>query len=308
MKKINKRSQLVVMGLVVLALVAATWAYFSFESVIDNDLQTKEYGTETIEKFTPDQAIEPGTTVDKEVGVKNTGDYGVVVRIRLDETWTRDDDEFVNISSEKDEAFNDAIDSAVKDASGQVTSKQKDETDGDTTGDESVMYKNLTGLEAGNNWTKGEDGYYYYTKVLGAGEKTPLLFDKLTLAGDTDLGEYEEILKYSTATIADIELLETAYDVALAEYKADPDDVAKKTAFEAAKTELEKEYAWSDSKPTDKEVTYQKTETQVKDGVAGYAGADYKLTIVTQVCQATAEAVDATWVDVDETIRDGWEF
>ena len=304
--KINKHSKLAIMGLVILALVAATWAYFSSESTIDNDLQTKEYGTETIEKFTPDQEIEPGTTVNKEVGVKNTGDYGVVVRIRLDEAWSRNNVDFVNISSEKDDAFNNAIASAVKDAGGQVTSTQTLKTDGDTTGDETVMYKNLIGLDTTDGWAEGDDGYYYYTKVLGAGEKTPLLFDKLTLAGDTDLGEYEEILKYSTTAIADIEPLEVAYDLALADYKADPDDTTKKADFEAAKTALEDEYAWTTTKPTDEEITYQKNETQVKAGAAGYAGADYKLTIVTQVCQATAEAVDATWAGMDAGVLSGW--
>ena len=304
--KINKRSRLAIMGLVVLALVAATWAYFSSESSINNDLKTKEYGVETIEKFTPDQEIEPGTTIDKEVGVKNTGDYGVVVRIRLDESWSRNNVDFIKISSEKDDAFNNAIASAVKDAGGQVTSTQTSKTDGDTTDDETVMYKNLIGLDATDGWAEGDDGYYYYTKVLGAGEKTPLLFDKLTLAGDTDLGEYEEILKYSTAAITDIEPLEAAYDVALTDHKAEPDDTAKKATLDAAKTALEDEYAWTTTKPTDEEITYQKSEVQVKAGAAGYAGADYKLTIVTQVCQATAEAVDATWTDMDASVLSGW--
>lgn len=38
----------------------------------------------------------------------------------------------------------------------------------------------------GNDWIKGGDGYYYYTKAVAAGANTGALIDSITLAADGD--------------------------------------------------------------------------------------------------------------------------
>ena len=38
------------------------------------------------------------------------------------------------------------------------------------------------------DWVLGEDGYYYYTKVLMPGKTAPNLFEQVTLAGTSVLG------------------------------------------------------------------------------------------------------------------------
>ena len=40
----------------------------------------------------------------------------------------------------------------------------------------------------GDNWVKGEDGYFYYSKILNPTEKTDALFDQVVLSADTTNG------------------------------------------------------------------------------------------------------------------------
>ena len=314
MKRISKRTKAAISAMMALVLIAATWAYFTSTSEIDNKLKTDVYGIETIEKFTPEQTIVPGATVEKNVGVKNTGDYGVVVRIRLDEKWERGGTPFIAISSvADDDTFNGAIDSAEKDdITGKVTSEQTSYIDGLVTDDESVMYKNLIGLVGGaaSPWVKGNDGYYYYRSVLNAKNTTSLLIDEIIFAGDADLGlQGTPVEKYSTADPDVIAPLQLAFDSALADYEADPDDAALKTALEDAEGDLELAYAWDTTPPADaRDITFQKVVSAIDDTAGGYSGAEYTLTIITQVCQATAEAVDAEWADMDEDVKDAWEL
>ena len=308
MKNISKRTKAAISAMMALVLIAASWAYFTSESEIDNKLKTDVYGVETIEKFTPDQTILPGTTVEKNVGVKNTGDYGVVVRIRLDEKWERGGELIAISSVATDGSFNGAIDSADKDAgTGKVTSTQDDYDDGLVADDESVMYKNLTGITDGT-WTKGDDGYYYYSTVLNAKNTTSLLFDEITLASDADLGlQGPAVEKYSITLPSVIDPLQLAFDSALTAYEADPDDATLKADLDAAESDLENAYAWTTTRPVDaRTITYQKVVSSIDATAGGYSGADYTLTIITQVCQATAEAVEETWAGMDAAVLAAW--
>ena len=309
MKKRNKKVKVAVAGMLVLAAVASTWAFFNSESRITNELYTKEYGADTIEKFKPQQELEPGTKVEKEVGVKNTGDYDLVVRIRMMEEWTRSDIAFVTLDSvNTDKTFNDAIISALKnDSTGEVTSVQTDVMDGLVAGDETVMYKSLPGLKNGA-WTQGKDGWFYYATTLKAGASTELLMDFLTLAGDTDMGKYNVVQKYSETAGAVIEPFEDAYNIAQSAYLEDLGNVAKKEAMAAAGTALETAYAWKTDKPADDKITFQKMESTIDKNASGYAAADYTLTIVTQICQATKEAVEAVWPDMEATVKTAWNL
>jgi len=308
MKNINKRTKIAISVLLSLTLLAATWAYFNQELNIDNQFNTANHGVETIEKFTPEQELLPGETIDKKVGVENTGDYGLVVRIRFDEKWERGGTELIAISSEDNGDFNDKINSAVVDGTGKVTSTQDDETDGLVADDESVIYKKLPGLEDGT-WVKGDDGYYYYTTILTKKAKTSSLLESITFAADADLGVYSDatVAKYSVADPDDIAPLEVAYETALANYEADPEDAALETALDAAKAALDSAYGWSESKPADTStITFQKVVSSVDPSKAGYSSANYTLTVITQVCQATEEAVDETWADMDAAVKAAW--
>jgi alternate signal-mediated exported protein, CPF_0494 family len=301
----NRKMKLILAGLAIIALVGLTWAFFNTQSEIDNNLHTKEYGAETIEKFKPDQELEPGTEITKEVGVKNTGDYDLVVRIRLEEVWARNDVSFISLNSIADNgSFNETIVSAILDTdTGLATATQVDAEDGLVDGDESVMYKNLPGIESGK-WVKGADGWFYYATTLKARDTTELLLASLKLAGNTDMGKYTNVQKYSQTEVVVIEALEAAYDEAREAYL---EDASNKGAMDLASAALEDAYNWQTERPEDTDsITYQKMETKLADGAKGYAAADYTLTMVTQVCQATKEAVDTTWPAMDEGVKAIW--
>jgi len=304
----NKRGKSALVGVAALVIITSTWAFFNSESRIENKLHTKEYGAETIEKFKPDQELEPGTAITKEVGVKNTGDYDLVVRVKLEEEWTRGDDSFIAFASvDNDGTFNKEIISATKTDDEKVTAIQGDDNDGLVEDDQTVMYKNLLGVESGK-WTQGADGWFYYAATLKAGDTTELLLDTLKLAGNTDMGKYEVVQKYSKTAISEIESLEAAYNTAKADYLVDQDDADKKAAMDTARTELEDAYEWTKEKPESKDITYQKMESILNANAKGYASAEYTLTIVTQVCQATAEAVSTIWPAIDENVVAAWEL
>ena len=84
----KKRITTFLCGIVALTLVVGTWAYYSSTTKVDNQLKTQKYGDELIEKFTPKENWSPGDEVTKEIGVKNTGNYDLFVRVKMSETWT----------------------------------------------------------------------------------------------------------------------------------------------------------------------------------------------------------------------------
>lgn len=95
--------------------------------------------------YVPDAKIDIEETFDgrekTDVGVTNTGEAEVYVRVMLVETWRNSDDQ------------------VVAEPEGAV-----------------VNYE----MGNSNDWVKGSDGYYYYTKPLDVGDTTPNLIDKAT--------------------------------------------------------------------------------------------------------------------------------
>lgn len=279
-KLANKRVRAFLAGIIALAIFVGTWAYYTSTTTINNDLKTKGYGNRTVEEFTPDEDWQPGETVTKTAAVTNTGDYALVVRVKFDETWSRNGSAFQSV------AYNEAIDTVQYQASPQTWRANQangaaGETDGLTNGDETVVYKLLNSTE----WTKGIDGYFYYNKPLEAGNTTENLLNTITLADNTDIGVYTTTNNYySTTPKATIEQLKAAVAAAA-------DDAAKKQA----EANLEAGYAWNTTKPADvSTITYMKSDNK-QDGAGGYGNADYTLTITTETCQATQVAVDSTW-------------
>ena len=315
MKKKNGKIKAALIGTLVLGALVSTWAFFSAESRIENELYTKQYGADTIEKFKPKQKLEPGVKIEKEVGVKNTGDYDLVVRIKFEEEWVRDNAAFITFDSvDADGNFNNAIISAQRDEeTGKVTATQIDEEDGSVTDDDSVMYKHLSGL-TGEKWKKGNDGWFYYTEVLKPGASTELLLESLILAGNTDMGKYNTVEKYSQTQISIIEELEVVYNKAKKEYldaqnTAEIEELAAlKLTMDEAGQALEGAYDWKTDKPKDDQITFKKAESSIVKAASGYAGAEYTLTIVTQVCQATKDAVEENWNVKDTAILGAWKL
>lgn len=244
MKKSKKVKAVV--GLLALAMVVGTLAYFSKTMSIDNPFSTKKYGGETVEKFTPENNWEPGGQVTKEVQAKNTGDYDLWVRVKFDEKWERDGKliEGTSLSStDKTKFFPASADNAV--AGG------------------SSVYKHLAGVEGGT-WKDGGDGYFYYKTTLGKDQSTTQLMDYVTLCKDANMGEYTVSgMKYAL-----VDKSKKAEDLTDADYTLTqaPNDIPAGM------------------------VLYQKKVVELNKAKAGLAGANYTLTITTELVQANADA------------------
>lgn len=233
-------------GLLALALVAGTLAYFMKTMSVDNPFSTKKYGGETVEKFTPENEWEPGGQVTKEVQAKNTGDYDLYVRVKFDEKWERDGQVITGTelsSADKAKFFPADADSSI--AGG------------------SSVYKHLAGVEDGS-WTDGNDGYFYYKTKLGKNQMTSQLMDYVTLCKDANMGTYAvSEMKYAL-----VDANKTAEDLTDADYTltSAPDVIP------------------------DGKVLYQKKVVSLDSANAGLAGANYTLTITTELLQANADA------------------
>lgn len=152
----NKKKLAGIVGLLAVTLIGGTMAYYSSSLSVDNILKTKAYGNELVEKFTPEDDWQPGAVVNKDVAVKNTGDYPLLARVTWSETWEKADDttETVTLKEEKAGSKN-----------SQVIKK----------------------IVEGTNWVYSEqDGYYYYNGTIDGGDSVKFL-DSITLKDDVDM-------------------------------------------------------------------------------------------------------------------------
>lgn len=250
-------------GLLALAVVGCTWAYFTSTSHIDNRLSTKAYGNTITEKFTPRDDWQPGQEVEKVFAVKNTGDSTLVVRVKMDESWAKGGTPpFKTLSST-------ATDSAEQKKIFNV--HQGDKTDGLVAADATVVDKELDTTK----WVF-HDGYWYYKSLLTAGNETPALLNSITLDKDADMGKYTVTSYYHEGTAA------PTFE------PGDADDDHTATGGWA-------EFTGAVPKPADGKTIFIRTVSKLDSAAAGYAGADYTLTITAETCQATQDAVKTEW-------------
>ena len=127
----------------------------------------------------------------------------------------------------------------------------------------SSVYKHLAGVE-GDTWKDGGDGYFYYKTTLGKDQSTTQLMDYVTLCKDANMGEYT----VSTMKYALVDESKKAEDLTDADYD-----------LTDAPAEI----------PAGK-VLYQKKVVELNKANAGLAGANYTLTITTELVQANADA------------------
>lgn len=278
----TKKLSAMLAGVLAVGAVMGSFAYYSSEHEVDNTMSTNAYGDTLTEVFTPDSDWEPGEEADKIVGVTNTGDYDIVVRIKMSETWTFSDEEtltIASISEDFDDATATVADQLVTNDgltnNGKLYSSYAD--------DGSVVYKELDD----SNWTYNEDdGYWYYNSVLTSGSSTEALLSSITLSENTDMGVYTETIYYAIATTKTLTADE--YDI---EYTDNND------------TYTDGKFAWTTDEPTaelkDGEYLHIQSISTLTVGEEGYAGADYVLTITSETCQATDDAILATFAAED---------
>ena len=220
-------------GALAVTLVAATFAYYTSNASVDNLFHTSDYGWRTVEEFTPEQTVEPGSKITKDVTVENTGGSDLVVRVKMEEKWVYDgeDDPFITLASSND-AFHSVVFDGEADPNTYTATQAgvSGATDGQTAGDESVMYKLLSDSP---NWKLGTDGYWYYTKLLGQGETTDSLLEAVIMATNADMGLYQNTdVLYSVASVDTINSLKEAVEAAFDLQNLELRDVVERMAEE----------------------------------------------------------------------------
>ena len=257
-------------GIAAVFAVGGSLGYFNQDLEAVNVLKSGDFDTEIVEEFRPEDGKDwkPGTTVNKDFAVKNSGDVPMVVRVSFQETWEKDDGAYVTIdTTEKEEGHGEA-DNKFESV------WQEEPTDGLTDKDDSVVEKTLN---LGKEWVYS-DGYYYYTKTLPAGATTEYLLDDVTLSKDADLGKITVVKKYSTNP-----------DKTVPE-----EDWIPFPADEAGNPISESELS-RQLKEDGKTLYHMRSDIVTDENFRGYSDAAYNLTIKAHTVQATEDAVKAVF-------------
>lgn len=272
-------------GIAAVFAVGGSLAYFNQDLEAVNVLKSGEFDTEIVEEFRPEDGKDwkPGTTVNKDFAVKNSGNVPMVVRVSFQETWEKDDGAYVTIdTTEKEEGHGEA-DNKFESV------WQENATDGLTDKDDSVVEKTLN---LGKEWVYS-DGYYYYTKTLPAGATTEYLLDDVTLSKDADLGKITVVKKYST---------NPDKTVPEEDWIPFPTDESGNPISEA---ELSRQL-----KEEGKTLYHMRSDIVTDENLTGYSDAAYNLTIKAHTIQATENAVKSVFGEeaVQHALDENWDW
>lgn len=297
----SKKKLMALAGIAAVAGIGGSLAYFNQTLTAENVFDTGIYDTELVEEFKPSEGEnwEPGTTVNKDVTIKNTGTLPVVVRVKFQEKW----------ESRKEPGkvlykMDTTIDKE-KLGTGDARNKfenvyQGNPSDGVTgeTVDDSVVYKHM--IPDGKWAYNPADGYYYYLEILpeitknDAGEdivaETTKLLDGVTLAENTDMGAYREARYYTTKE--DRPESDSSDWIEFATRSN-----ASPLGYEYLSTREINEMLKAQG--DDKIITYMKSATEMLNGLGGYSQADYTLLVTAQTVQTTKQAVKTAFGDLD---------
>lgn len=272
----NKRKTMSVAAIVCLlaaAVVGASFAYWNKTSEIENPFDTSRYGSTVTENFKPSDGEDwqPGAEVNKDVFAVNTGDTDLIVRARLDETWSyKGTTDAYKDSASKTEGYDVyTVDQAVAD-------------DGLTAADQSVVTKKFS---TSDKWIKGADGWYYYKENLAGGATSDKWLDSVELIDDADIGKFNKTYYVTASDDTDPEnwvWFTYVYEDGMPAY------------IDADGKKCEKEAAGA------KPVLHNKVEVKYdrnanNEELKGYSDSDYTLKVTVQTVQATSEAIDATF-------------
>ena len=172
-----------IFGFLIAVLVGVTVAYYNSAKEFENVFSVKSPGVAVEEKFNPSDHWLPGEEKQKEVIFKNTGKMDMLLRFSVDIEW---DDS----AMEKDSEGN-IIEVKNKDGKRLVNGRtaesvitlywnsgQKDEDENDIRISDDTKICDFT-KEIQNGET-----YYYYNKVLKAGEKTNKVLESVKFMAD----------------------------------------------------------------------------------------------------------------------------
>lgn len=84
----NKKTIVMLLLISIFGVIGLTISYFSNNSSIENQFNTKMFGTTVSENFVSPSDWQPGDITKKEVFATNTGQVDEAVRIKFSESWT----------------------------------------------------------------------------------------------------------------------------------------------------------------------------------------------------------------------------
>lgn len=177
MRKYRMRWSIFALGLLTMLMIGGTFAYFQKSSTIDNHLQAAEPKVYLNENFNPDDEWLPGEEKQKEVRFGNEGNMATVLRVRF-------------ISSLEENG-------SQTDISDKVT-----------------LNFNLPSFT--DNWVKGQDGWYYYNKVLLPDAVTDITLKSVTISDQIGNDEHGIQKDYSGA-VFDVQIRGELLQASLAE-------------------------------------------------------------------------------------------
>lgn len=314
----KKKLTVFLVAVLALSLVMGTLAFYTSSNDVDNRLKTTHGGDALPEEFKP-EPLEPGKQITKKAGVQNTGEIDLVVRVKLDEYWWRDannDNVMQNAEQIKHIASSEKSGSNIKiltvSQPAASSSSVPGSKDGIITNDGTVVTKQLDANFAAN-WTYNDaDGYWYYNKILKPNETAKFL-ESITGANDMDQGLYETTKYYTFSATVKEQEPKTGSGGNVGTNPATQWVVYRTPAQVAADEAAGVKFPVPDP-VAPATVTYSRSVTKLVDSAKGYADAVYDLVIAYDTCQATWEAVDATWANApaalktDDTASTGWKL
>lgn len=150
-KQINPKLMIILSTLLVGLIGLGILGGYTYASFTDKDSQENNFTVSglkgaIVEEFTPPGTISAGQTYTKKVMIKNDEQAPLFVRVLVQPEMTSSDGQVLLASN---------------------------------------IGKEIQ-LDIGSDWLLGEDGFYYYKKVLNSNETTQSLFTKVKLANNLD--------------------------------------------------------------------------------------------------------------------------
>ena len=158
----KKNKIIAIFVLCALLLVSGgTLAYFNSRHVNETTLTTKVYSTQATQEYVSPENFLPGTLVNMNTKVTNTGEVEVAVRAKIEESWTSDNEASLPLYQTRNNKYYRTI--LFNTNSSQECLTTSCATD-------------ITSINA--DWTYS-NGYYYYKYYLGENDETTSLISKL---------------------------------------------------------------------------------------------------------------------------------
>ena len=152
---------ILILGVLIPLVIGSTWAYFSKTVKMDNQFQSSEAKVYLNEKFDPKDRWVPGEEKQKEVRFGNEGQISAVLRVRFTSVLKR--------------------------------------SDGTEDADAAKNFKLNFSEDFKKNWVQSGE-WYYYNKVLSAGELTDITLRSVTISDQIGNDEHGIQPDYSNAS------------------------------------------------------------------------------------------------------------